>query len=64
VWNLPWPLLIVSNFVPMTHFLEVTRGVFLRGSGFSALWPHLAWLAGLAVFFFSFGALRFHKRLE
>ncbi|MBI5835284.1 MAG: ABC transporter permease [Armatimonadetes bacterium] len=64
VWNLPAPLQPVSRLVPMTHFLEITRGVFLRGSDASALAGHLAWMAGLATAFFVVGALRFHKRLD
>jgi ABC-2 type transport system permease protein len=34
---------------PLRHFLEVVRGVFLRGAGADALAPHLAALALLAV---------------
>jgi ABC-2 type transport system permease protein len=63
-WNLPPLLARVSQFVPMTHYLEITRGVFLRGSSVATLWPHLAWLAGLAVLFFGLGVMGFHKRLE
>lgn len=63
-WNLPRGLRPVSALVPMTHFLEITRGVFLRGSGLEALWPRFLWLLGLAVTFFGLGVLRFHKRLD
>ncbi|MCC7492116.1 MAG: ABC transporter permease [Fimbriimonadaceae bacterium] len=62
--NLPQALQVVSAVVPMTHFLEVSRGVYLRGSGFEVLWPRLLALAGLATLFFTIGALRFRKRLD
>jgi len=64
VWNLPAALQPVSALVPMTHFLEITRGVFLRGSDAPALAGHLAWMAGLAATFLVVGTLRFHKRLD
>ncbi|MBI2302334.1 MAG: ABC transporter permease [Armatimonadetes bacterium] len=64
VANLPKALQAVSVVVPMTHLLEVIRGVFLRGSGFGALWPSLARLAVLAVCFFALGVTRFQKRLD
>lgn len=64
VANLPVPLQWVSQLVPMTHYLVVIRGVFLRAAGFAALWPTILALAVLAVCYFSLGALRFHKRLD
>ncbi|NUQ02112.1 MAG: ABC transporter permease, partial [Armatimonadetes bacterium] len=62
--NLPVALKPFSYAVPMRYFLEVVRGVFLRGSGFDVLWPQLLGLLGLGVLFFTIGARRFHKRLD
>lgn len=64
VRNLPDFLRPFSYAVPMTHLLDVIRGVFLRGSGIASLWPSLVWLAGLAAVFFTAGARRFRKRLD
>ncbi len=62
--NLPGWLKPLSWLVPMTHYLEVSRGVYLRGSGVAALWPRLLALVLLSSAFFVFGALRFRKRLD
>jgi ABC-2 type transport system permease protein len=64
VQNLPLVLQWLSNVVPMTHYLAIVRGVYLRGSGWEPLWPRVVWLVGLAVVYFGLGALRFRKRLE
>ena len=48
----------------MSHFLEISRGCFLRGAGFHSLAYHLLMLAALSTCYFVLGALRFHKRLD
>lgn len=62
--NLPAPLRPISAVVPMRYFLEVIRGVFLRGVGFAALSRELLAMVGLAVIYFGLGAMRFRKRLD
>lgn len=34
---------------PLRHFLEIVRGIFLKGSGVAELWPQFAVLTGMAV---------------
>jgi ABC-2 type transport system permease protein len=65
VENLPVPLWWVSRFVPLTYYLEVIRGVFLRGASIGDLsGRQILPLAGLALTFFILGASRFRKRLD
>jgi ABC-2 type transport system permease protein len=33
---------------PLRHFLEIVRGIFLKGAGLRELWPQFAVLAGMA----------------
>lgn len=49
---------------PLRYFLEICRGVFIKGSGVETLWPQLCALAvfGFGILFFS--ARRFRKRLD
>lgn len=48
---------------PLRHYLEIVRGIFLKGVGIEALWPqHLA-LAALGVVILGLAASRFSKRL-
>ena len=50
--------------LPLTHFLQIMRGIVLKGVGVSALWPQMLALAGFSALFITFAALRFHKQLE
>ncbi|HXT20243.1 MAG TPA: ABC transporter permease [Thermoanaerobaculia bacterium] len=48
---------------PLRHYLEIVRGIFLKGVGLPELWrPHL-WLLGLGLVFVSVAASRFQKRI-
>jgi ABC-2 type transport system permease protein len=49
---------------PMRYFLEIVRGIFLKGSGFDILWPNLAALALFGVTVLTLSVRRFHKTLE
>ena len=63
--NLPHVLWWVSRFIPMTYYLEVIRGVFLKGSGMGVLLvPQIVPMAALATVFFVAGVRRFRKRLD
>jgi len=47
---------------PMRHYLEVVRGVFLKGVGIGALWPQYLALLGMGVSVLWFAAARFRAR--
>jgi ABC-2 type transport system permease protein len=48
---------------PLRHYLEIVRGVFLKGTGLAVLWPqHLALLA-LGAALLTLAARRFEKRV-
>jgi ABC-2 type transport system permease protein len=49
---------------PLRHYLEIVRGVFLKGTGLAVLWPqHLALLA-LGAALLTLAARRFEKRVQ
>jgi ABC-2 type transport system permease protein len=52
VGNIPQPLRLVSNLVPMRYYLEVIRDAFLRGSGWSSMWYAPVALSLLSAVFF------------
>lgn len=59
--NMPGWVQALSYLDPIRHFLIVVRGIFLRGAGFSIVWPQLLWLAGLGVSVLWFATRQFHK---
>ncbi|MGH7613529.1 MAG: ABC transporter permease [Gemmatimonadales bacterium] len=50
--------------LPLTPFLEVLRGILLKGVGLEALWPQTLILAGFAVGLITLAVRRFHKSLD
>ncbi len=64
ITSMPEAVQYLTLLNPIRYFIEICRGVFLKGSGIEALWPQLAALAvfGTAILFFS--ARRFRKRLD
>lgn len=62
--NMPEPVQWLTYLNPLRYFMEVVRGVFLKGSGAAELWPQLAALAGMGIVIVVLSARRFHKRLE
>ena len=64
VRNMPESVQYFTYLNPMRYFLEIVRGVFLKGSGVDVLWPQLAALAVMGVTVLWLAVRRFHKHLE
>ena len=61
--SMPLPIYLLSFLMPATYYIEVLRGIILRGAGWSALWDEALVLLGFGVLFMLLSALRFKKRL-
>jgi ABC-2 type transport system permease protein len=48
---------------PLRYFLIIIRGIFLKGNGFSILWPQMVPLLALGTAVIILSSLRFKKRL-
>jgi len=62
--SMPQAVQVFTFLNPMRYFLEVVRGIFLKGSGLDTLWPNLLALAGFGVAILWMSVKRFHKHLE
>jgi ABC-2 type transport system permease protein len=62
--NMPETIRWLTYINPVRYFLEVLRGVFLKGSGIEVLWPQLAAMAIIGVSVLAMSTLRFHKTLD
>ncbi len=62
--NMPVAVQYLSYLNPIRYFMEIVRGIFLKGVGVSVLWPQMTVLAiyGAAILYLS--AKRFHKKLD
>jgi len=54
----------LSNINPMTYYLVVIRGTFLKGVGLNVLWPQMLAFATLGVLLLGLSVLRFQKSLD
>ena len=60
----PVPVQYLAQVLPLTHFVEILRGVILRGATLSALWLPVVKLAVFLVLAVALAASRFTKRLD
>jgi ABC-2 type transport system permease protein len=52
-----------AYMVPTTHYVMISRGVFLKGQGLGALWPFALALVAMGVLFLLLSILLFKKKL-
>jgi ABC-2 type transport system permease protein len=62
--NMPAAIQVITYLNPMRYFMEIVRGLFLKGSGASVLWPQMLALGIFGAAVLSISALRFRKRLD
>jgi drug efflux transport system permease protein/drug efflux transport system ATP-binding protein len=61
--SMPTVIYLISLFIPATYYLEILRGIILRGAGIAVLWDEALVLVGFGIFFMVLSALRFKKHL-
>lgn len=54
----------IAAAMPLTYFLEVLRGILLKGVGLGALWPDALILLGFTLVLITVATVRFRKGLE
>lgn len=54
----------IAAVMPLTYFLEVLRGILLKGVGLTTLWPQALVLLGFTVILIAAATVRFRKGLE
>ncbi len=61
--TMPRVFYVISYFVPATYFINITRGVILRGAGMMHLWPHALALFAMGALLLIVAARRFQKKV-
>jgi len=61
VESMPEVMQLIANVIPAHHWLEILRGILLKGAGLDILWPSVAALAILGLVIVTF-SLRFVRR--
>jgi ABC-2 type transport system permease protein len=61
--NMPEPVQWLTQANPLRHYIEIVRGVLVKGATLGELWRQTASLAGLGVLVLAGASLRFRKRI-
>jgi len=62
--NMPPAIRAIAYVNPVYYFMEIVRGIFLKGAGLQAVWPQMIFLAVFGVAILGLSASRFQKRLD
>jgi ABC-2 type transport system permease protein len=62
--NMPAVVQYLTYLNPLRYFMEIVRGIFIKGVGISILWPQMVILTIYGVAILGLSALRFHKKLD
>ena len=62
--GMPVPAQWIAEFIPLTHYIVLIRGIVLRGASLSDMPRQTFALVGFLVFFLVVAARRFRKRLD
>jgi len=62
--SMPWLLRIISNLVPAKYYLDIIRGVILKGIGFTYLWHNTLFLVILGTLLLLISVARFKTKLD
>lgn len=60
--NMPAVIQALTYVIPLRYFLEIVRGIFLKGIGLELLWPQAAALAAWGLVVLSLAVARSRKR--
>lgn len=61
--NMPAIIQLLTYLIPLRYFLEIVRGVFLKGVGLETLWPQALALFVFGIVILSLSVARFQKKL-
>jgi ABC-2 type transport system permease protein len=61
--SMPTVLQVISHVVPATYYLQIIRGILLKGNGLAVLWPNALFLLVLSSILLTIAIKRFKIRL-
>ena len=61
--TMPLIFYVISFFVPATYYINITRGIILRGAGFTHLWTDGLALFAMGTLLLIVAARRFHNKV-
>lgn len=62
--SMPKAIYLIGNVIPLTYFLNILRGIILKGVDITAIWQDVLSVVGIGAFLLFMAITRFHKRLD
>lgn len=62
--NMPIPLQVISHIIPARYFLEIIRGIMLRGAGIEILWMQAGVLVLLTLLLLGIAVKKFQIKID
>ena len=62
--NMPVPVPYLTYLNPVRYFMQIARGLFLKGVGIESFWQEIVALAVFGIAILGLSALRFQKKLD
>ncbi len=62
--NMPAPIRVLTLLDPLRYFMDIVRGLFLKGAGVAVLWPQMLALFIYGAAVMSLSVSRMHKSLD
>jgi ABC-2 type transport system permease protein len=60
---MPFSAQLFSRFVPAAYFMEISRGIVLKGADLGALWMNVGVLAAYTLVIFAFAVWRLKQKV-
>jgi ABC-2 type transport system permease protein len=64
VENMPPAIQVLAQWIPLKYYLEIVRGLFLKGTGWNELWHPALILLLWGIGILMLASLKFRKRLD
>ncbi|HTU68834.1 MAG TPA: ABC transporter permease [Candidatus Baltobacteraceae bacterium] len=58
---MPVPMQIFGYVIPLTYYIEILRGIIIRGAGVAQLWPSIVPMLAYGVIIFVMASIRFAR---
>ncbi len=62
--NMPIVVQYLTYLNPLRYLIEIVRGIFLKGTGISVLWPQMLALLVYGMAIMTLAAISFRKKLD
>jgi ABC-2 type transport system permease protein len=61
---MPYALQLISNVLPARWFVDIVRGVMLKGNDLTVIWKNVVILFGMTILFILISVKNYKVRLE